>query len=235
MVTSMQDLPSNHSVFHANQPERLIWIPVKLWLPVILPQCIFAHTDPAECLLVTSSASGVCLLDFLHWAACNILVSSNSGRELVTWYLKSWYNPNLAANSTLSNSDPENIKSECCYHAHHWPSGWITKDHCSSKPKLRMCLHKTEARTVNVFHSKSPHFCLHLTHRGCNLQDSGLYPWCTWDKSPGPSSLRESIAFGNTPGTGVRLVKDVGQGRVTYAPTFMKYTLRITGSILPNL
>lgn len=31
------------------------------------------------------------------------------------------------------------------------------------------------------------------------------------------------------------MVKDVGKGRVRYAPTFTKYTLRITGPVLPNL
>lgn len=46
---------------------------------------------------------------------------------------------------------------------------------------------------------------------------------------------RELIAFGNTPGTQVRLVKDMGKGRGTDAPTFTKYTLRIIGPVLPNL
>lgn len=41
---------------------------------------------------------------------------------------------------------------------------------------------------------------------------------------------RELIAFGNSPGMGVCLVKDVGKGRVTDAPNFREIHVKNNGA-----
>lgn len=158
-------------------------------------------------------------------------VSSHSKHKPTTWHLKPRLSQTPEASSVLGNSDPviQGLN----------PAPMLVLDtemNNRENNSLDLTAFIRQSPESSACGVQSPHIWASVSHvEGCpGSQAVNSTLAAVWINHRCPY-WRELIAFGNTAGTRVCLVKDVGRDRGMDAPNFTKRTLRITGPALPNL